>query len=63
MGTCWKTHGRRHSRPYKCITNYPKLIPKTPKSTVKFDLDLIFQGHTALQSSKMANFQEFLLIT
>ena len=58
-----KNHRTVHSRSYKCITNYPKHIPKTPKSTFKFDLDLIFQGHFDRQSSKTLQHSKNLKIT
>ena len=58
-----KKHRTVHFRSYKCITNYPKHIPKTPKSTFKFDLDLIFQGHFDRQSSKTLQHRKNLKIT
>jgi hypothetical protein len=42
--------------------NPPKHIPKTPESTFRFDLDLIFQGHIVRQSSQKAHFQKITKI-
>ncbi len=42
------------------IIDPPKHTSKTPKSTFKFDLDLIFQGHLTNQSCKTVPFSKNL---
>ena len=49
-----------HFRRQYIIIDPPKHTSKTPKSTFKFDLDLIFQGHLTNQSCKTVPFSKNL---